>query len=164
MRALVLSAILFAIAITGSAAQVNGEQCPWMNEATAAGALAGPVTATFAPVLGHQDLDGVCRFTRSGTLPAPELSIELITIANPKEFARYRDRCKAPIPVRAIGNEAFACSVNASDGAEHTWKIVGRVRTRVLILSLRLFDDKLRSEDRLESAKRMADIVAGNLY
>ncbi len=55
--------------------------CPWLNQATAAGVLGGPITQTG------------CTF--SGKL---ELRIEVI-----KEF---KPRCES---LKGIGNEAFAC-------------------------------------------------------
>lgn len=55
--------------------------CPWLNQATAAGGVGGPVTQTG------------CNF--SGKL---ELHIEVI-----KEF---KSRCET---LKGIGNEAFAC-------------------------------------------------------
>ena len=138
-------------------------KCLWMNAATAAGALGGSVFEHFSPVLGHQDVDGTCTFTGI-TSPASELQTEVVSLTSPADFAAYRDRCANRIPLRGIGNEAFACAVKPPDSREHASEVIGRVRNRLFTLHLRLFDPSVTAESCVDKARRMADIVAGNLF
>ena len=119
--------------------------CPYLNAATASGVLGGPAAA--------QVSGDACLFTHGSS----ELRIEVQTIKLP-----YKPGCGLnPAPVKAIGNEAYACSGDAKDGTAAE-QVVGRVRDRALLVKL-----ASRSIPRAalrEKARSVAEQVAGALF
>ena len=151
--------MLLALALQAAQA----EKCPWMNEATASGALHGAVTQQFTPRLGHQDIDGVCTFTRMLGGQSAELRIEVTTLNSTQRFLDDWTTCAHPLPLKALGNEAVECSPDHGDDGL-SWQIVGRVRTRVFTLRQTVPPAPITSQDQQNQFRRLADIVAGNLY
>ncbi|HZS54168.1 MAG TPA: hypothetical protein VFA65_07175 [Bryobacteraceae bacterium] len=139
-----LAILLFGI-VTAVHAQSS---CPWMNAATAGGLLGGQVTAKFSPDGKH---GGKCEFVRSPNSDA-SVRIEVTVMESPKtQFSHYVAECGANgKPVKAIGNEAVACS----SGNEQS--VVGRVRDQAFVVTL--------VPARRDGVKKAADIVAGNLF
>ena len=128
-----------------------------MNAATAGGVLGGRVTETVTK--NHDDAD--CAFERGGL----RLSIEVKTMSDPaKEFPAYAARCgKHATPLRAIGNEAVACTEGGGKGATVA-RVVGRVRTRAFVVSLSDGGGGLSPAELGEKARNVAEQVAGNLF
>jgi hypothetical protein len=93
--------------------------CPWLNQATAAGVLGGPVT------------QAGCIFTR-GSL---ELRIEA-----GRDFEWYAATCKSDaVHLKAIGTEALACRGETGE------QVVGKVRDRAFLVRITTNDrDKVR--------------------
>ena len=93
--------------------------CPWLNQATAAGVLGGPVT------------QAGCSFTR-GSL---ELRIEA-----GRDFEWYAAGCRAEVVhLKAIGTEALACRGEAGE------QVVARVRDRAFLVRITTNDrEKVR--------------------
>lgn len=133
--------LLVLIAAAGRAEN----SCPYLNAATASGALGGEVTT-------HVSGD-TCLFTHDSS----ELRIEVRTINLP-----YKPNCRlSPASVKAIGNEAYACSVDAKGGiiAE---QVVGRVRDRAFVV--RLASRSILRAALREKARSVAEQVAGTLF
>jgi hypothetical protein len=93
--------------------------CPWLNWATAAGVLGGPVK------------QAGCSFTRG--------SVEL-RIETGRDFEWYAATCRSEsVPLRAIGTEALACRGEAGE------QVVSKVRDRAFLVRITANDrEKVR--------------------
>ena len=93
--------------------------CPWLNRATAAGFLGGPVTQV------------ACSFTRG--------SVEL-RIETARDFESYAASCRSDaVPLKAIGTEALACR------GEFGEQVAVRVRDRTFLVRISTNDrEKVR--------------------
>jgi hypothetical protein len=137
--------LLLALSSIASAAEI----CPWLNAATAGGVLGGAVTDV--TVKRAEGGDGSCDFVRHDGSRVLALRIEVITMRDPsKDFAAYAARCHSGVPLKAIGNEAVACT---DKGAE---QVVGRVRDRAFVLRM--------STGGREKARQIAEQIAGSLF
>jgi hypothetical protein len=169
------------------------DSCLWLNAATAGGVLGGAVTATISgasvnppnsptpnakssagptsanPSVANYSSKGVddadCVFVRQPGSIAGELRIEVRTMSEPgKEFASYIAHCGAhATPLKAIGNEAGACTLNDKAG-QVSEQVVGRVRDRAFIIRLSMNDSSLTQSSLREKARKVAEQVAGNLF
>jgi len=137
--------------------------CPWLNAATASGILGGPVTGATVKRANTGD-DATCDFTRRDGSRLAELRIEVETMRSPaKDFASYTARCgSAAVPLKAIGNEAEACS--GGDGAQLAEQVVGRVRDRAFLVRLGASDRSVDRSAMREKARKVAEQVAGILF
>jgi hypothetical protein len=140
------------------------ENCPWLNAATAAGALNGSVTFTVIHS-GEDKQDASCEFTHREGDVLTSLRIEVETMKDPsREFASYCGKCgRDATPLRAIGNEALACSLGGKKKpiSEH---VVSRVRDRAFIVGV---SSSFPSADRgvlREKTEKIAEQVAGFLF
>jgi hypothetical protein len=93
----------------------TGQSCSWLNAASAAGVLQGPVTATVTHTSQNKD-DATCEFIRRDGSVVTELQIEVETMRDrASDFASYRALCGPnAAPLRAIGNEALVCSLHGN--------------------------------------------------
>ena len=155
MRAPVFLFIAACLPSIGGAAEI----CPWLNTATAGGFLGGPVTS-FTVKHAQMGADASCDFVRRNGAAVSGLRIEVETMHSPaKDFTAYAARCHAPsVPLRAIGNEAVACTDN---GAE---LVVGRVRDRAFVVRITTNDRALRPGALRDKARQAAEQVAGILF
>jgi hypothetical protein len=133
--------------------------CPVLNAATARGAL-GEVQAT---VVGSEKNPGYsCQFTALDS----ELSIEVGTLAAPSQFAHFAESAcqggRDVTPLRAIGNEAMACSFVA--GHQVVEKAVGRVRNQTFVIRLSVTNDAANTKSIRSKTTALAEQVAGNLF
>jgi hypothetical protein len=167
--------------------------CLWLNAATAGGVLGGAVTATVSRVnanlsnpatpnakssagptsanpsnegyasKGLDDAD--CVFVRQPDPAAGGLQIDVRTMSEPrKEFSAYAARCGAhATPLKAIGNEAAACTVSEKAG-QISEQVVGRVRDRAFVVRLSINDSSMTQSLLREKARKVAEQVAGNLF
>jgi hypothetical protein len=142
------------------------ENCPWLNEATAAGAVEGPVTSTVTHPNNDKN-DATCEFIHREGPAGTGLRIEVETISEAHDrYVAYAARCVSnSVPLRAIGNEAVACSVD--DRNKKGWvseQVVGRVRDRAFTVRI---SSNAASPDRSalrEAARKIAEQVAGYLF
>lgn len=134
------------VLLLGAFAGRAEEACPWINAATAAGVLGGTVTS---------NNDGsTCLFTHSSS----QLVVKVQTASLP-----YKLNCEPnPTSLKAIGNEAVACSNEGSNNVQKIEQVAGRVRDRVFLVKL-LSNDIPRASLR-EKARSVAELVAGNLF
>ncbi len=68
------------------------ESCTWINAATAAGILGGPVEAPVTHPAKNKD-DGTCEFTHRNGPVTSVMHIEVITSKVPGNFERRLARC-----------------------------------------------------------------------
>lgn len=133
------------------------ESCPWMNAATAGGLLGGEVTATVTHSSKNRE-DGNCDFVRRQRSLVYELAIQVETMTPPEKLS-----CGGQsTALKAIGNEAYACSL-AKEG-EISETVVGRVRDRAFIVRASTNDRSALQSSFREKAKTAAEQVAGNLF
>ena len=144
------------------------DSCPWINEATASGALNGTVTATVTHPEMSKDADvATCVFLRQSGTTGIELRIEVETLSGASgAYAAYAERCGPDgTPLRAIGNEAVTCSY--PDKKRKKWvseQVVGRVRDHAFTVRV---SSSAASPDRKvlqEKAQKMAEQLAGYLF
>jgi len=133
--------------------------CPWLNAATAGGILGGPAAMTVTP--SRTSGDATCSFIRQNGSRTFELRIEVETMRSPAaDFGAYKARCHiASVPLKAIGNEAFACS----DGARAE-QVIGRVREHAFVVRISVNDGPAQADTFREKARQVAEQVAGILF
>jgi hypothetical protein len=129
------------------------ESCPWLNAATAAGVLGGPVNATVSRTNKNTD-DANCDFIRQEGPLEYGLRIEVGTAVQCRDNAT---------PLRAIGNEAMACSYDGKKG-QLAEQVVGHVRDRAFLIRTSTNDRSVRSSVLREKARKVAEQVAGTLF
>jgi len=145
----------------------RGENCAWLNAATAGGVLGGHVTST---VVHTTPQDTTCEFTRSQGAGISSLRIAVHTMtAFEKEFPAYLTLCgTTAISLRAVGNEAVECT--RPDGQDVvTEQVIGRVRDRVFILRWSMPKSTqgigVQSQDDIrETIRNVAEQIAGSLF
>jgi hypothetical protein len=139
--------------------------CPWINEATARGILGGAVTST-AKV--SERGGGVCEFSRQQGAAVHQLRVSVDFMTDiPKQFPAYLAQC-APksVPLRAVGNEAFMCSVQDDEGRS-VERVVGRVRDQAFVVSVSSSvpnDPSMTQDMRRSKANLVAEQIAGILF
>jgi len=129
-----------------------GQPCPWMNAATAEGSLGGKIDAV--KVTAKSGDDAACFFeSRNGPVVA---KLEIETEMN----GSFAGRCRSEAaPLKAIGTSAAACA-----GDDHSEMVVGRVRDRAFLVRIRTTDRSVKSADLRETARKLAEQVAGILF
>jgi hypothetical protein len=156
------------IALCIPSRSVAKESCPWINEATASGALEGAVRETVTHPEMSKDTDvATCVFLHQSGSTGIELRIEVETLSvGPGAYAAYAARCGSEgVPLRAIGNEAVMCS--HADKNRKKWvseQVVGRVRDHVFTVRV---SSNAASTDRgilREKARKIAEQLAGVLF
>jgi len=94
-----------------------------------------------------------------------EMRIETETMPSPaKDFASYAARChSAAVPLKAIGNEALACS-DDGDAGRLQELVVGRVRDRAFRVRIVTSDRSAQPSALRDKARKVAEQVAGILF
>jgi hypothetical protein len=162
------SVLLGAIVLACVPSSEAKESCPWLNEATATGALDGAVTATVTrPEMSKDKEEGTCVFRRQRGSTGIELRIEVEALsAAPGTYAAYAGRCGPDgVPLRAIGNEAVMCG-NA-DKKRKKWvseQVVGRVRDHAFTVRVSSSAESPDRDALREKARKIAEQVAGFLF
>jgi hypothetical protein len=169
------------------------ETCLWLNAATAGGILDGAVTATVSrpngspvnthpanakssagpmnanPGAANYSKDGIddadCVFARRAGTTLTEMRIEVRTMNDSRnELTAHLAHCGAlPVPLKAIGTEALACSLDGK-AEQHAEQVVGRVRDRVFLVRLSTNDASIGQAVLREKTRKTAEQVAGNLF
>jgi hypothetical protein len=160
---LLVSVFIAGVFLTASICHAEN-RCPWINKATAFGALGGNEEAATASV---SELKGTtCSFVyRDG-----DITRELrVTVEQTKDwektFNAYKTRCGRDVnQLRAIGNEAVMCAANQKGQGE---QVIGRVRDNVFTINISTStrNDSLMSREALiQKAGLVAEQVSGNLF
>lgn len=136
---------------------------PAANAISGAGPTSADPSATKYSGNGIDDAD--CSFVRQSGLTSGELNIDVRTMNEPaKEFASFTSRCGTHgTPLKAIGNEAIACSAHDKSGRPFE-QVVGRVRDRAFVIRLSIKDPAITEDSVRERARKVAEQVAGNLF
>lgn len=160
-----IAVALAAVAISvGCHAQNN---CPWLNVATASGALGAPTTLTLNKI---SDSSTICIFKSQSGSPAQSLSVSVTVVANSQNAEQglktSEKRCtSSATPLKAIGNDAVLCTDNAA--ASHGEQVIGRVRDQIFIISMTAEaapSHDTANDAMTEKVKSIAEQVAGNLF
>jgi hypothetical protein len=156
-------AALFLLSLFGSSSSHAQERCPWLNAATAAGALDASVTMTVSHPTG-KPTDAVCEFTHKQGSDSRQLRVSVEVMPDPAaSFASYLARCGADAtPLKAIGNEAVLCDITVKNALAE--QVVGRVRDQAFIIFIRSNDKSIADTTLRDRARRIAEIVSGNLF
>lgn len=122
--------------------------CPWLNQATASGALGADVIMhvmllpqSSHPARSPQALypasdprpDGMCEFSTHDQRSTVRITVT--TMANPKKDYATAIRSSCPgvsHPLVGVGNQAIACSSENNGGVED--RVVAYVRNRLMLL------------------------------
>lgn len=157
--------------------------CPWLNQATASGALGADVAmhVTLLPGSPHSSRspqapypasdprpDGMCEFSTHDQRSA--LRINVTTMANPKKdyVAAIRSSCPGAFhSLIGVGNQAIGCSSASNVGVED--RVVAYVRNRLMLLrftrptkeSIHWQGSDVTSEAVVQA---IAEQIAGSMY
>ena len=114
--------VFLALSLCAPALCAASENCPWLNAATAAGALKGSVTFTVTHPAADKT-DATCEFVHREGAVLSKLQIEVETMKDPsREFVSYTAKCgRNATPLRAIGNEALLCSLRRRVSIQSKW-------------------------------------------
>jgi hypothetical protein len=138
-------------------------RCPWLNAATAEGLLGGKVQMNITPLTVQGDT--TCEFSSQHGSAVSILRIEVHTMEVPsKEFVSYLSQCGGTtLPLKAIGNEAVQCVLKGSSTTGEE-QIIGRVRERVFLLSIRRNASGPPTDGLREDTRNIAEQIAGSLF
>jgi hypothetical protein len=150
--------VILLLAISLQPVIATEQTCPWLNAATAAGVLEGPVDATVTT----KGADATCEFVRQKS--AEKLRIEVVTMgASRNELTAYKSQCAVPVTaLNSIGTDAVACSIGTKKG-ETVEQVAGRVRKQAFLVRISAGEGFSREMLR-EKATQVAEQVAGNLF
>lgn len=139
------------------------QPCPWLNAATAGGALGSPITAVRVTRAKSGD-DASCLFESRNGSAVSELRVDTETMPPPaKGFASLGTTCLSKgVPLKGIGSSAIACSGRGGDGIAE--QIVGRVRDRAFLVRVSSTDPSEKPGVLRETARKVAELVAASLF
>jgi hypothetical protein len=159
--------ILLVCVILFSAMCRADSLCPWINKATALGALG--TTEDLSMESTAEVNAKSCSFSyhiESGELR--ELRITVEQTENVKQtLDRYKAQCGSiTSPLRAIGNEAVMCALNhKGDGSGEL--VIGRVRDKIFTITLNASianGSSVFRQELMQQIELVAEQVAGNLF
>lgn len=138
--------------------------CPWLNRATAAGALGGLASETVQTIAAAGD---ACLFQYQKETTMYDLQIEVHEIGpSASDAMADPSRCLSQaISLKGIGNEATMCAVDFN--SFHGERVVGRVRDKMFVVRLGSSmkkDSKMTSEVLQLNTRGIAEQVAGSLF
>jgi hypothetical protein len=156
--------ILFLMLLTVSVARAATQPCPWLNAATAAGVLQGPVMVSVT-YFDQDNTDAACEFIHKADHTVHTLRIEVETMKDlAHDFPRYLAKCgPSAKPLRAIGNEAVVCSVPGKN-QQVAEQVVSRVRDRAFIVDVLSNGSASERDAARDKAQKIAEQVAGFLF
>ncbi|MDI3253354.1 MAG: hypothetical protein QJR10_01015 [Bacillota bacterium] len=138
--------------------------CPWINQATALGALG---TREDLPGASAETGPASCYFAYHDGKTTRELRITVEDAAVPERawMAAMKTQCGARrMVLRAIGNEAIMCWTGRyGTGA----RVLGRVRDKIFTIDIKTSEEKaseMSEEILAEKARLVAEQVSGNLF
>jgi hypothetical protein len=156
--------ILFLVLLAVPAARATAQPCPWLNAATAAGVLDGPVTVSVT-YFDQDNTDSACEFTHKTDHTIRTLRIEVETMKDlGRDFPRYLAKCgPSAKPLKAIGNEAVICSISGKN-QQIAEQVVSRVRDRAFIVDVLSNGHAPERDAARDKARKIAEQVAGFLF
>jgi hypothetical protein len=156
--------ILFLALLSVPLAHAAVQPCPWLNAATAAGVLEGPVTVSVT-YLDQENADAACEFTRKEDHIVRTLRIEVDTMKDlTRDFPHYLAKCGQDAKhLKAIGNEAVVCS-KPGQNKQVAEQVVSRVRDRAFVVDVFSNGPAAERDSIREKARKTAEQVAGFLF
>lgn len=154
--------ILFLALVGALGVRAVAQPCPWLNAATAAGVLEGPVRVSVT-YFDQDNTDAACEFTYKAGHMVRTLRVEVNTMKDiSQEFPRYLAKCGHDAQsLKAIGNEAIMCNVPRKN-EQVAEQIVSRVRDRAFVVEV--LSNGSPSEAMRDKARKIAEQVAGFLF
>jgi len=159
------SLFLFVVACLLPAMGYAQEACPWLNPATAGGALDATAEMSVTHPNAEHKGDVTCDFIKQQGSITRELRIEVHTITKAgNEYAVAIERCSSkPVALKAVGNEALTCSLDSNKLRAE--QVVGRMRDRVFVVQIKTNDTSWAPPELLrEKTRTAAEMVASNLF
>ncbi len=158
-------AALFSMLFSLSAMAATTQPCPWLNAATASGALKGPIASISVTYSNQENSDATCEFTAGKEHSARRLRIEVGTMNDlAHDFPKYLAKCgHSGKSVGAIGNQALACSIRGRNN-EVLEQVVSRVRERAFVVDVGSDSHTLTQNAMRDIARKVAEQVAGFLF
>jgi hypothetical protein len=153
---------LLALSVPSRAAN----DCPWLNEATAGGLLGGDAVGAITKATAGQT--AVCLFTSDvrGTRRTLRITVDIVADAHARVAAAAKSCGADATPLRAIGNEAFACPADDRKGVAGE-RAMGRVRNQFFTIAIATSlkaDPVLTRDVLIARIHTAAEQVAGNLF
>jgi hypothetical protein len=147
-----------------SAACYAAAPCPWINAATAFGALGASSDAAGASSV---NASSSCTFTYRMPNGLRELRVTVEQSSDaPHSFVSRKAACSSGgRPLTAIGNEAIACAAN-SDRNSYGEQIIARVRDQVFTVTMTVDTPKTGAtvKDLQQRVEMLAELISGNLF
>jgi hypothetical protein len=156
--------ILLLVLLAVPAARAATQPCPWLNAATAAGVLDGPVTVSVT-YSDQDNTDASCEFTNKADHTVRTLRIEVETMKDlAHDFPRYLAKCgPGAKSLKAIGNEAVVCSLPGRN-SQVAEQVVSRVRDRAFVVDVLSNGSGSERDAIRDKARKIAEQVAGFLF
>lgn len=149
------------------AATLAANNCPWMNEATASGLLGGNAVGAYNA--STENRPAVCTFTQSDgdVTRVLRITVDVVKEDPHAQLMKSEAACgPSATPLKAIGNEAVACVVDAPTEGRSA-RAIGRVRDQVfeILMTTTGNDDQILKSDALRiRINTAAEQVSGNLF
>jgi hypothetical protein len=157
--------VFFLVLLSVSAAHgATMQTCPWLNAATAAGVLEGPVMVSVT-YLDPDNRDATCEFTYRVDHTVRALRIEVNTMKDPShDFPQYVAKCGPDAKaLPAIGNEAIRCRIPGYD-KQVAEQVVSRVRERAFTVGVLSNESVAKPDVIRDKTRKIAEQVAGFLF
>jgi hypothetical protein len=162
-----MASTILAIGLLGSPGLCRAaNNCPWINEATVSGLLGGMATTTITETGANGTI--ICEFTQqSGSFKRVfRLTMEVTSEAHAK-LVSLASSCRTDaLPLRAIGNEALACTITDLKSGQGE-RVIGRVRDQLftIVIYTTLKNDPSFTRETVKTRiDTAAELVAGNLF
>jgi hypothetical protein len=141
------------------------DNCPSLNVATASGELGTANMDLTVTRPNNNNTDVICDFTKHEGTIFRELRIEVLTPTGPvSQIASYTARCNSkPMPLKAIGNEAWSCTMDAKNGLRAA-QVFGKLRDSIFIVQVTANSAWASREELIEKTCSLADQITGNLF
>lgn len=158
-------AVLVLLAPWQAICQMN-TGCPWLNVATATGALRSSESGPMATLA--EGGKAACDFTYHDSTASRELKITVEEVKDAQQaMSAHKARCGSHVTaLRGIGNEAVTCAVE-SKGKSYGEQVIGIVRDQIFTVTLTTSakkDPAIPREALEERSRNIAEQVAGALF
>lgn len=166
LKPIVRCVALLLVTLAGSSTARAANNCPWLNEATAAGILDGEATGQYIPAAEGKPAS--CTFTQTASGQTHQLLVAIEVAAKPHDrMMALAGSCTSPSePLASIGNEAVLCAV-VSRGKPRGELVIGRVRDQVFTIAITTTakqDSMFEPHEIAMRAQTAAEEISGNLF
>lgn len=143
------------------------DACPWVNTATASGALGGPAAAKVLRKDGKVD-ECVFQLQKESQISSLRIWVEAAADEQQaaQQFSAQERRCAAPaMPLKGIGNQAVLCDAGTRKSSAE--RVIGQVRNQVFVVTIdhgARLDPSPVNNAIAEKAQEIAGEVADTLF